>query len=373
MWCADCERVEQFIFDETSFWIHLPTTDSFGKVAAFCGANGYEAEQFNSAGIRVDLQREAVDHFITQLYGSTSALERTGARIVTTVRGMTPRVETLGRVTDLDTFINRYKSEWIIVSMENGSYESWYQPIVSAGDSTRIEAHEALFRMRDEAGSIIPPNLLFRMAETSALLFSLDLVARRSAVETASLGGLGGKIFINFNPSSIYDPAYCLRTTAAAINELGLKADDIVFEITETYRVTDKAHLKGILAFYRNAGFRVALDDIGSGWSGLSMLHDFAPDYVKIDMDLVRDVHENRMKQTIVRHLIEIAKSNGIITIAEGIECEDEAQWLRSAGADLLQGFFFGKPAPLTLEEVSTADIASARRATGGLGIAAGL
>lgn len=346
MWCADCETIDQLIFDTTHLWLYLPTTDSFGKVAALCGANGYEAEQFSSHGIKIIVNKTDFASFVTRLYGVTNGKERAGTNVVAT-EGASPGPMELGRVTTLEVFVARYRSQWICEAIEQNTYESWYQPIVMA-DSTvekpSLFAHEALFRMRDEHGVVMPPHMVFEMAEYANLLFSLDLVARRSAVEGAAMARLPGKLFVNFNPSSIYDPAYCLRTTAAAIHQLGMKPDDIVFEITETYRVTDKAHLKGILQFYRNAGFGVALDDIGSGWSTLNMLHEFSPDYVKIDIDLCRDVHKDTAKQNIVAHLLSIARETGIKTIAEGIETEAEAEWLRQAGADYLQGFLFGKP-----------------------------
>ncbi|MFN6972114.1 MAG: EAL domain-containing protein, partial [Rheinheimera sp.] len=202
-----------------------------------------------------------------------------------------------------------------------------------------------LFRMRDDSGSIVPPHLAFMLAEQADLLFSLDLVARRAAVEYFAAARLKGKLFINFNPSSIYDPSYCLRSTAAAIYELGLKPADVVFEVTETHQTNDLNHLKGILAFYRNAGFKVAMDDIGSGWSGLNLLQKIRPDYVKIDMELVRDIHEDVFKQNIVSSLISIAKKSSITIIAEGIETEQEASWLIDNKVDLLQGYLFGKPA----------------------------
>jgi EAL domain-containing protein (putative c-di-GMP-specific phosphodiesterase class I) len=372
MWCADCEKIDQYIYETTHLWMHLPTTDSFGKVAALCGANGYEAEQFNSHGIKVVVEKSGFARFITQLYGATNGQERAGTNIVST-EGDVPGPVDLGRVTTLEVFVARYRSQWICDAIEQETSESWYQPIVhadSTADAPQIFAYEALFRMRDDQGTIMPPHMVFQMAEHANLLFSLDLVARRTAVEGAAMAKLPGKLFVNFNPSSVYDPAYCLRTTAAAIHELGMKPADVVFEITETHRVTDIVHLKGILQFYRSAGFGVALDDIGSGWSSLNMLHEFSPDYVKIDMDLCRDIHSNDTKQNIVSHLLSIARKAGIKTIAEGIETESEAAWLREAGADYLQGYLFGKPEPKG-SAVSNAVETEIHRATTGLKTAA--
>jgi EAL domain-containing protein (putative c-di-GMP-specific phosphodiesterase class I) len=273
-------------------------------------------------------------------------MELAGTKITTT-EGCEPDLNAVGRITTADVLVNRYKSKWILDAMNAETYESWYQPIVAATSSKEspdVFAHEALFRMSDEFGSIVPPSMVFQIAEDSDLLFSLDLKARRSAVESAYKANLKGKIFINFNPTSIYDPSYCLRTTAAAINELGLQPSDVVFEITETHKVTDLNHLKGILAFYRNAGFGVALDDIGSGWSGLNLLHEVRPDYIKIDMELIRDIEQHTFKQTIVKHLIEMAKSLSIRVIAEGVETEAEYQWIQNSGVDYVQGYYFSKP-----------------------------
>ncbi|GEK11109.1 hypothetical protein PPEP_a2198 [Pseudoalteromonas peptidolytica F12-50-A1] len=211
-----------------------------------------------------------------------------------------------------------------------------------------VFANEALFRLFDNENNMVPPNFVFNLAEQSGLLFSLDLIARKSAVEHAAKAGLHSKIFINFNPSSIYDPSYCLRSTASAISELGFQPQDIVFEVTETHQARDMNHLRGILAFYRSCGFGVALDDIGSGWSSLSMLAQLRPDYIKIDMELGRHIGSNQHKRNIVSHLIQLAHENGIAVIAEGAESQHEAQVLREIGADFLQGYYFAKPAALS-------------------------
>lgn len=178
MWCADCESIETFIFDRTALWIYVPTEDCFGKVVALCGASGYQAEQFSPHGVKVTLHRATLSHFLTELYGATNGQERRGAKIVST-DGVEPDIASLGRVVDLEVFINRFKSQWIIDSIENKTYESWFQPIVHANSSPEAPeafGNEALFRMRDEHGSMMPPDLVFKMAAHSNLLFSLDLV-----------------------------------------------------------------------------------------------------------------------------------------------------------------------------------------------------
>lgn len=346
MYCADCETIDDYFFQRTTFWIFVPTVETFGKVASLCGSMQLPAKQESSHCISCEVEYSAISGFITSLNGALEVKELENTKVTTSQTQDVPGIDEMGRMTTLAILIYRFQAKWLIESVEKERYETWYQPIVNARDKS-LFANEGLFRIRDDHDAIVPPSLAFKLAEQSDLLFSLDLVARRSAVECAAKAKLNGKLFINFNPSSIYDPSYCLRATAASINEIGMKPEDVVFEVTETHRANDLNQLKGILAFYRNAGFQVALDDIGSGWSGLNLLQSLRPDYVKIDMELVRNVHIDEYKQNIVTNLIKIAKTNHIEVIAEGVECEEEAQWLTMADADYLQGYFYGKPQPM--------------------------
>lgn len=348
MYCADCESVDDYFFEqETYFWIFVPTTETFAKLARYVGSQNFLAQQVSSHCISVHVKTSLVSQFLTGVNGALEQAELAGTKLTTMATNALPDIDAMARMTTLNVLINRFKAKWLISSIEHENYETWFQPIIyaqSALDIPKVYSYEGLFRMRDDTNSIVPPQLAFMLAEQADLLFSLDLVARRSAVEHFAAAKLRGKLFINFNPSSIYDPSYCLRSTAAAIYELGLTPADIVFEVTETHQSSDLNHLKGILAFYRNAGFKVAMDDIGSGWSGLNLLQKIRPDYVKIDMELVRDIHHDVFKQNIVSSLVNIAKKSGITTVAEGIETEEEAKWLIDNNVDLLQGYLFGRP-----------------------------
>ena len=118
----------------------------------------------------------------------------------------------------------------------------------------------------------------------------------------------------------------------------------IVFEVVETEKVTDTQHLIKILRFYKEKGFRTALDDMGNGYSSLSLFVTLHPDIVKIDMDLIRDVHKNEVKQTVVKALIAMAKEVGTSILAEGVETAEEFSWLQEKGIDFVQGYYFSKP-----------------------------
>lgn len=194
-------------------------------------------------------------------------------------------------------------------------------------------------------GALIGAGPLFAAARETDLLFRLDLAARKSALETAArLGPHRGVVFVNFDPASIYDPQYCLKETSAFAHALGLTPEGIVFEVTEGSEVRSLDHLRDILAVYRRARFRVALDDVGAGFSGLNALRALQPDLIKLDTELIRGVDADPFRQAIVRHLIGLGHELGIEVLAEGIESEGERRWLVAAGVDYLQGWLIGRP-----------------------------
>lgn len=166
---------------------------------------------------------------------------------------------------------------------------------------------------------------------------------------------MANHVFINFNPASIYDPTFCLRSTVLAIKNSSLEPDQVVFEVVESTDVPDPAHLLNILAYYREAGLRVALDDLGAGFGSLNMMARLRPDFIKLDMALVRDVDSDPFRATMVRKLLEAAHELGVRTVAEGVETEGEWSWLRDNGADLMQGYLIaapGTPPPLPSDHV---------------------
>ncbi|RYG30629.1 EAL domain-containing protein, partial [bacterium] len=125
----------------------------------------------------------------------------------------------------------------------------------------------------------------------------------------------------------------------------GIPRERIVFEVVESDDVEDRDHLLNILRYYRKEGFRVALDDLGSGYSSLNLLTEILPDVAKLDMALIRDIDTDPVRQKVVTHLLHLARELGVTTVVEGVETAAEADFCRSAGADLVQGYFFARPA----------------------------
>lgn len=261
--------------------------------------------------------------------------------------GASAHATDLVAVQPLGALIARVQGDWFLSMLNEQRLTTLFHPIVSAGSPGEVFGYECLVRGVAADGSLVSPDRLYRTAREADLLFPLDRAARLTAIRTASERHIDigtARLFINFNPSSIYDPVYCLRSTVDAIARTGFSPDRVVFEVVESDHVEDPAHLVRIIQFYREAGFRIALDDLGAGFGSLNLLRMLEPDVVKLDMGLIRGVDRDPFRAGIVRKLLEMARELRIASVAEGIETEAESEWLRRNGADYLQGFLFGTP-----------------------------
>jgi EAL domain-containing protein (putative c-di-GMP-specific phosphodiesterase class I) len=248
------------------------------------------------------------------------------------------------RMDSLSQFVGRLKSEWLVDYLREDSVESVFHPMVNPRTG-RIEAYECLMRGVLPNGEVKQPSEMISSARSTGLLLHLDRIARISAIRNAAKEKVRETIFINFNPSTTCDPELCLRSTVTAAESAGISPSRIVFEVTESEFVTDSDHLKKILSYYRSHGFRIALDDLGSGYSGLSLLTELKPDFVKLDMSLIRKIDTDLYKQQVTRSILEMATRVGVRTVVEGVETHAEWSWTAEHGADMIQGYYFAKPA----------------------------
>lgn len=248
------------------------------------------------------------------------------------------------RARTLESWLGLLGARDLLEVLEARRFTSWFQPILTRDG--QLYGYEALLRGQRADGSLMFPDAIFGPAHANDLLFQVDRQARESALRAAAAKAIEGHLFINFVPTSIYDPAHCLQSTLGWARHLGFDPARIVFEVIETEKVGDIAHLKHILDFYRDAGYRVALDDVGSGYASLNLLALLRPDILKVDMELVRDIHRDPGRQSVLQALIAIARDIGSQVLAEGIESREELEYVRAAGVDLLQGYLFARPAP---------------------------
>lgn len=234
-----------------------------------------------------------------------------------------------------------------------------FQPIVDVASQT-IFAHEALVRGVAGEGA---HTILSQVADQNRYAF--DQQCRVEAIEWATRLNLprdGARLSINFMPNAVYEPRACIRVTLATAMRTGFPLDKIIFEFTEDEKL-DTDHLLNILRTYRAMGFKTAIDDFGAGYAGLGLLSKFQPDIVKLDMELIRGVDRDRVKQRIVKSMLELLAGLGVETICEGVETWDELQALEDLGVRLIQGYVLARPAFESLVEVDAIGLKPAREA----------
>lgn len=212
------------------------------------------------------------------------------------------------------------------------------QPIVAAADPTEVHAYEAL--LRSSHVQMRTPPAIIGAAERNGMLMPLaDRVASRASDWLARLPP-PVKLFVNLHPAELGHPGLLHERWHPA----SAHADRIVVEITERSRVLDFDAWRQSTSVLRELGFAIAVDDLGAGYSSLSVLAELKPEYIKVDMSIVRGVDTDLHKRRLVELLSEFAITTEARLIAEGVETEAEAEALRGCGAELLQGYHFGKP-----------------------------
>lgn len=344
--CPNCELSPERVEGPGTLHLWSPLGHTRGKLTGVLDENGLVwRTREDLGGVEVDLEAGDPARLAGILGPALSGVERGNVRALYLPGRTEPGPRDYGRVSSLRQWLAAADAGWLVDMLREERLTSHFQPIVETASPQRIFAFEALVRGRQADGELVGGGPIMGKASEADLLFQVDLAARRSAVRAFGVRAAPDqRVFINFSPSSIYDPAYCLRTTFRAVEENGLRPDQVVFEVTESEGVDDLVSLTDVLHHYREAGFGVALDDLGSGYGSLNRLHALNPDFVKIDMALVRDVDRQPHKAALAAKLLEAARSMGICSVAEGVETERELHWLREHGADLVQGFFIGRP-----------------------------
>jgi len=213
-----------------------------------------------------------------------------------------------------------------------------FQPIVDIQESC-IDAYEALVRgpNGEGAGQVL--------AQVNAdNVYTFDQACRVKAIEMAARLGMDQQLNINFLPNAVYEPRACIRATLNAAARTGFNPERLTFEIVESETIADTSHLLNIIGEYRRQGFKIALDDFATGYSGLARLAALKPDIVKLDRALVQGCDTDRTRLAIIASMIALGAQIGIKVVIEGVERKCEVNALRSVGARFIQGFYFAKP-----------------------------
>jgi EAL domain-containing protein (putative c-di-GMP-specific phosphodiesterase class I) len=222
-------------------------------------------------------------------------------------------------------------------SFDRAMQSMWiaYHPIVDVR-AQQIFGYEALLRSNEP--SLPHPGAVIDAAMRLGRIESLGRAIRELAAEPIPAAE-SFSLFVNLHVTDLTDPA--LSDPDSPLSKI---AQRVVLEITERSSLDEVKDARRRVAALREIGFRIAVDDLGAGYAGLSSFTLLEPEIVKLDMSLVRDIHVTSTKQKVVRSMTALSKDMGMIVVAEGVETREERDCLVDLGCDLLQGFLFAKP-----------------------------
>ena len=245
----------------------------------------------------------------------------------------------------IEHLCNRLSANWLIDLLRRQKVSSVFQPIVAAGDTKTVYGYEVLLRARHD-GEVVNTSRMLAIAESAHIMAQVDALGMQTAFATAANAKLKGMLFVNCSPAHMYDPYTRVTEAASYCRRLGLEPQQVVLEVVETEK-NDREHLRAFMLACRKHGFLVALDDLGSGYSSLTVLTELHPNILKFDRDLVHAIDTDAYRALIVNRLTEASRVLGLATVVEGVETQAELTWAASNGATYVQGNFIGKPSPL--------------------------
>lgn len=226
------------------------------------------------------------------------------------------------------------------VTLDRALASLWmaYQPIVDMTTRT-VFGYEALLRCKETA--LPHPGAVLDAAEQLGRLEDVGRAVRNKAPEPMSRLALPTLLFVNLHSADLAD-----KTLTSPNAPLTAIASRVVLEITERASLDHVKNVRSKVAELRALGFRIAVDDLGAGYAGLTSFAQLEPEFVKLDMSLIRGIHQNATKQKIVQSMTDLCKDMGIEVVAEGIEVPQERDVIVGMGCNLLQGYLLAKPGP---------------------------
>jgi diguanylate cyclase (GGDEF)-like protein len=220
-----------------------------------------------------------------------------------------------------------------------------YQPLARASDG-EVCGFEALVRWKHPVRGMIPPLDFIPVAEESGLIGSLGEWVLRRACADAAAWDKPLRIAVNLSPLQLNQPALPTLVHEVLI-QTGLAPARLELEITESALFKDYQRALDNLRRLKALGVRIAMDDFGTGFSSLSTLQSFPFDKIKVDKSFVENIHRDERATVIVRAVLGLGRSLNIPVVAEGVETEEQRQFLRSEDCAELQGYAIGRPAPV--------------------------
>ena len=227
-------------------------------------------------------------------------------------------------------------------ALANDRFVLYAQPIVDVG-SGKVVQSELLLRLREPDGTIIAPGAFLQVAEDYGLIGDID---RWVIARAAEIAASGRPVELNLSARSVGDPAV-LDHIEHCIEASGADPTSLVFEITETALIEDEVAARRFAERLQELGCKLALDDFGTGYGGFTYLKQLPLDFLKIDIEFVRDLATDPASSHVVQAVVALARGFGLQTVAEGVEDAATLELLGELGVDLAQGYHIARPAPL--------------------------
>jgi diguanylate cyclase (GGDEF)-like protein len=228
--------------------------------------------------------------------------------------------------------------------LEQRRLSALFQPIIDL-KSGEFLGFEGLIRGPADSPLHSPINL-FGAAEQQGLQLELEMLSRQVVLETFAKLNLPGNLFLNVSPETLTNPSFKDGQTLTFLKQLGLDPARVIIEITENQPTFDFEAMRDALLHYRGMGFKIAIDDLGEGFSSLRLWSELRPEFIKIDMHFVQGVDRDPIKLQFLKSIQHIAESCGTHVIAEGVETEAELRVVKDIGIALGQGYFIARPSP---------------------------
>jgi diguanylate cyclase (GGDEF)-like protein/PAS domain S-box-containing protein len=243
----------------------------------------------------------------------------------------------------------------LALALQAGDLDLHYQPLAQVS-SLAVKGFEALVRWKHPTRGFVPPSEFVALAEENGLVHELGLWVLRRACSEAAKWRNPLDIAVNISPLQFHQGDLPEQLLAILI-ETDLSPTRLELEITETVLITDFDRALSMLRRLKALGLRIAMDDFGTGWSSLSSLQAFPFDKVKIDRIFIDKIGRHKQADVIVRAILGLCRNLGIPVLAEGVETEEQLEFLRREECDDMQGYLLSRPAPIaTFSQVVDGD-----------------
>lgn len=251
---------------------------------------------------------------------------------------------------DIEMLPLRHAVEWVPLirdALANDKFCLVFQPVLNLL-SQEITHYEALIRMIGADQELISPHNFIPVAERMGLIHDIDLWVVENTIDILKRQPAYISININLSGHAFQDPAL-LPLISDKLAATGVKAERITFEITETAAIANFSQTRHMIDELRKLGCRFALDDFGAGFNSFSYIKELPVDYLKIDGAFIINLINDPVDQALVKSMTEVARALGKHTVAEFVENSETLSLLREYGVDYAQGYYIGRPEPLTL------------------------